>query len=81
MPLELIHNVQIVDPMLITIDAANVRIRPALVTNFPLQQAIVNGVLHGEDQGSVAGGSWRAPRVEWESSGEANGRASRVIAR
>lgn len=37
MPLELIHNVQIVDPMLITIDAANVRIRSALVTNFPLQ--------------------------------------------
>ena len=44
--LELIHNVQVIDPILIAVNAANVGVCSALLTNFPLQQAVVHGVLH-----------------------------------
>lgn len=48
MPLQLIHNVQIVDPVLVAIDASDIRIRPALVADLPLQQAVIHTVLHPE---------------------------------
>jgi hypothetical protein len=46
MSLELIHDVQVIDPMLIAVNAANVGVCPALLTNLPLQQAIKHGILH-----------------------------------
>jgi hypothetical protein len=66
--------------VLVAVNAANIGVRPALVADFPLQQAIVYGVLHLGGVRSLEGELWRAPRTEWESRGEANGRASRVIA-
>lgn len=80
-PLQLIHNVQIVDPMLVAVDASNIRVCPTLMADFPPQEAIVHGVLHAESQCSSA----RACGGLLESSAQVVARqftrASRVIAR
>jgi hypothetical protein len=45
--LELIDNVHVAHPLLVAIDAANIRVPSALMADLALQQAIVHGVLHG----------------------------------
>jgi acyl-coenzyme A thioesterase PaaI-like protein len=45
--LELVDNVHVAHPLLVAIDAADIRVPPALMADFTLQQAIVHGVLHG----------------------------------
>jgi hypothetical protein len=64
-PLQLIHNVEIVNPVLVAVDSSYIRVRPALMANLALQQAIVHGVLHlGGSRCSVQG-RWQAPRTAW----------------
>ena len=46
MALQLVYDIEIFYPMLISIDASNVCIRPALMANLSLQQAVVYDVLH-----------------------------------
>lgn len=70
MPLQLVHNVQVVDPVLVAVNASNICIRPALVANFPLQQAIIDAVLHHERMS-----------LAWESCGELKGLEWKVAAR
>ena len=76
--LQLVYDIEILYPMLISIDASNVCIRPALMANLSLQQAVVYGVLHLGGRRSFVKRLWRAPEMAYESSGEANGQASRV---
>lgn len=61
---QLIHNVQIIHPVSIAIDASNVCVCPALVADLTLQQAVVDGVLHLGRRRSFVDGLWQAPRVE-----------------
>jgi len=43
---QFVDNVQIIHPLLVTVDAPDVRVFPTMVPNFPLEQAIIHGVLH-----------------------------------
>jgi hypothetical protein len=45
-PFELVHDVQIINPLPVTVYASNVRIFSALLPNLPPEQAIVDCVLH-----------------------------------
>lgn len=80
MPFQLVHDVEVIDPVLVAIDSPDVRICPTLVADFSLQQAIIHGVLH-------LGGAVLGIRVVASSqdgvggSGGAGGRAARVDAR
>lgn len=58
-PLQLIHNIQIIDPVLVAVNASNIRICPTLEADFPPQKAVIHRVLHAERQCSVARGCGR----------------------
>jgi hypothetical protein len=46
MTLQLIHDVQILDPSAVAVEAAHIGILPALLANLALEQAVVHCVLH-----------------------------------
>lgn len=45
-PLQLIDDIHVVNPLSVAIDAPDIRVLPALLSNFSLQQAVVDGILH-----------------------------------
>jgi hypothetical protein len=43
---QFVDNVQIIHPLLVTVDAPDVGVFPTMLPNFPLEQAIIHCVLH-----------------------------------
>lgn len=58
MALELVHDVHVLDPFSVAVNAANVGIFPALLSHLPLEQAVVHGVFH------LAGTGGRASTIQ-----------------
>jgi hypothetical protein len=70
--LELIDDVEILNPLSVAINASNIRVLLALLPNLALQQAIVYGVLHLGLLHAISGVVRLVKVIVGESSGEAN---------
>ena len=74
MTFQLIYNVKIVNPLAVAVYRADVRAFVALLTDLPLEQAIVNCVLHVGRRRSLPA----AAAARWKATSQSSGEADRA---